>query len=477
MKESITIKISKFLTNDYVAQIARNQWRSEAPEWINRSRVYVFDELINDNDCFGVVAVDSNDEVIGRMHCVKNENNPKLWYYGDLFVVERYRRKSIATRMIKTAVEHLSEMGASELICYVEPENANSRAFQTSAGFVEKPFVPFNDFLNDGQIMYSLSIPTPYSVIPATLNEAYFVRVLFVLNKSAMKSEDISYSKWQELLSSSDGDEKHFLICKGALPVAYMNINGFENKDNSWLSMLFVAPKFHRQGIGEFAVKYAEKYVADNGFRKLNIQTTSDNIPAQNLYRKCGYLVVDSSDKVIYTKSFIDSQAEVRTELKYMQLYKDNHNLCAIAQELWVDFIKEVNGNDGKKQTKEQILDGFYKRVSIQGSRNNMHFEVMFLNRNPIGIAMFAIDLGTVYGLLEKGYGTVMGFYIHPKYRKMGYGRAFWEHIESVLRSDGASKFYICPDSVTGVPFWTSIGFEDSHLMDPDDKKAIFLKR
>ena len=250
MKESITIKISKFLTNDYVTQIARNQWRSEAPEWINRSQLYVFDELINDNDCFGVVAVDSNDEVIGRMHCVKNEN-----------------------------------------------------------------------------------------------------------------------------------------------------------------------------------------------------------------------------------KSFIDSQAETRSELKYMQLYKENHNLCTIAQELWVDFIKEVNGNDGKKQTKEQILDGFYKRVSIQGSRNNMHFEVMFLNRTPIGIAMFAIDLGTVYGLLEKGYGTVMGFYIHPNYRRMGCGRAFWEHIESVLRSDGASKFYICPDSVTGVPFWTSMGFEDSRLVDPDDKKAIFIKR
>ena len=166
-----------------------------------------------------------------------------------------------------------------------------------------------------------------------------------------------------------------------------------------------------------------------------------------------------------------------KPKYKYMQLYKDNHKLCTIAQELWVDLIKEVNGNDGKKQTKEQILDGFYKRVSIQGSRNNMHFEVMFLNRTPIGIAMFAIDLGTVYGLLEKGYGTVMGFYIHPNYRRMGYGRDFWKHIESVLRSDGASKFYICLDAVIGIPFWTSMGFEDSRLMDPDDKKSIFIKR
>ena len=38
-----------------------------------------------------------------------------------------------------------------------------------------------------------------------------------------------------------------------------------------------------------------------------------------------------------------------------------------------------------------------------------MHFEIACVNEEPFGIAMFAIDLGTVYGLLEKGYGTIMG--------------------------------------------------------------------
>ena len=83
MKEIISIKISKYLTDEYVTQIAQKQWGSQNPEWINRSRQYVFDELINNNYCFGVVAVNSDDEIIGRMHCVKNESDPKLWYYGD----------------------------------------------------------------------------------------------------------------------------------------------------------------------------------------------------------------------------------------------------------------------------------------------------------------------------------------------------------------------------------------------------------
>ena len=82
-----------------------------------------------------------------------------------------------------------------------------------------------------------------------------------------------------------------------------MKINGLESKDSVWLSMLFVAPQFHRQGIGEFAVKYAESFVAKKGFRKLAIQTTNDNIPAQSLYKKCGYSEVRKTDKIVFVKA------------------------------------------------------------------------------------------------------------------------------------------------------------------------------
>lgn len=163
--------------------------------------------------------------------------------------------------------------------------------------------------------------------------------------------------------------------------------------------------------------------------------------------------------------------------LNYVQLYKEDEAHFDIASSLWVPFIKEVNEHDGTIETDEQILDGLKKRISIQGMRKDMHFEVAFWNGAAIGIAMFAVDLGTVYGLLEKGHGTVMGFYIQPEYRRKGFGKEFWIHIEDTLREDGASKFYVCPDSVTGIPFWSSLGFEDSGLMDPDNQKSIYIKK
>ena len=64
MKEIITIQISKFLTNDYVKQIGLKQWGVQTPATVNRSRHYIFDEIFNDNECFGVIATNSNDEIV-----------------------------------------------------------------------------------------------------------------------------------------------------------------------------------------------------------------------------------------------------------------------------------------------------------------------------------------------------------------------------------------------------------------------------
>lgn len=164
------------------------------------------------------------------------------------------------------------------------------------------------------------------------------------------------------------------------------------------------------------------------------------------------------------------------SKLKFVQIHKDNAQQFETASKLWLPFTQELNSHDGKIQDNIQIVDGLRKRISIQGLREDMHFELAYSDDEAIGIAMFAIDLGTVYGLLEKGYGTVMGFYIHPNYRRKGFGSEFWTHIEATLRADGASKFYVCPDAVTGVPFWTRLGFTDSGKIDPDEQKPIYIK-
>lgn len=166
----------------------------------------------------------------------------------------------------------------------------------------------------------------------------------------------------------------------------------------------------------------------------------------------------------------------MENQIIFIQLEKDNEEHFEMASKLWVPFIREVHEHEGRYESEEQIMDGLKKRISIQGSRKDMHFEIAVVDGEPFGIAMFAIDLGTVYGLLEKGYGTIMGFYIRPDFRRKGLGTILSRHIETVLRDDGAANMYICPDAVTGEPFWKANGYKDSGKIDPDDKKPIYIK-
>ncbi len=204
--------------------------------------------------------------------------------------------------MVKAAQEQLADLGAATLRCYVEPDNTPSILLQKSMGFTEKEFQSFNDLINDGEIMFEIDIPNRLSVIPATKNEEYFVRIMFANNKEALHKENSILPEWEKLLEQNNPDEKHFLICKGAMPVAYMKINGVESVDTAWISMLFVSPKYQRQGIGSFAIQYAEKYVKDKGGSNVVIQTDKDNIPAQKCYSKCGYQLINRGDKYQYVK-------------------------------------------------------------------------------------------------------------------------------------------------------------------------------
>lgn len=162
--------------------------------------------------------------------------------------------------------------------------------------------------------------------------------------------------------------------------------------------------------------------------------------------------------------------------LRFLQIEKDNTEHFELIRPLWSAFCREVNEHDGVFRTDDELTDALRKRIGIQGSRPDMHFELALSGEEAVGFAMFAIDLGTVYGLLEKGCGTIMGFYIKPENRRQGLGREMYEHIESTLRSDGAPKIYLTPDSVTGVPFWTALGFANSGKFDPDDKKYIYIR-
>ena len=163
-------------------------------------------------------------------------------------------------------------------------------------------------------------------------------------------------------------------------------------------------------------------------------------------------------------------------KLTFVQIQKNNPKHYEDAALLWIPFIRELNSHRGVIDSEDTITGNLKKRIAIQGTRPDMHFEIAYQENKPTGIANFGVDLGTIYGLIEAGYGTVMGCYIKPEMRRKGFGREFFAHIENTLRRDGAKLMYVCPDEVTGKPFWKAMGFTDSGKMDPDEKLSIYTK-
>jgi len=162
--------------------------------------------------------------------------------------------------------------------------------------------------------------------------------------------------------------------------------------------------------------------------------------------------------------------------IKFIQIHKENQDLYNAVFPHWINYFDNLHWDQGEKPTQDEIIHDLNRRINIQGSRPDMHFELFFVDSDLVGFANFAINTGTYYGLLEAGYGSVMEFYIIPTFRRKGYGKLLYEHIEKTLKNHGAKKIYLTTDAVNGEAFWFAMGYHDSGIIDPDNGLSIYIK-
>ena len=112
------------------------------------------------------------------------------------------------------------------------------------------------------------------------------------------------FDTWKRLLS--DKKSVYYIVCVQE-PVAWFRID-FETEE-LWLGMLQVKPAYHRQGIGKYILSVVEDLAEKEGFRKIGIHTTEDNLAARALYLSEGYelteigpcTTADGKERVGYT--------------------------------------------------------------------------------------------------------------------------------------------------------------------------------
>ena len=260
-----------------------------------------------------MTARNASGDFVGRVFCIRNTDDPTLWYYGDLFVAESYRRRHIAEQMLSAAFDTLKDKGCKTIRTYVAPENAPSLELQKKLGFAEKPYRTFNSLINNGDIMFEKQLGQIYKAVP--VSSSFDVRIIadiYNKNLEALHGDKITYNEWLNSIMSHDTDEKNYLICRGIMPVAWLKINGLDDNDVGYISMLAVIPQFQRSGVGTFAVEFAENFLHFKGKKILCVQTTPDNMPAVRLYEKCGF------ERITEAQSLTNSSSD-STKIKFIK--------------------------------------------------------------------------------------------------------------------------------------------------------------
>ena len=142
--------------------------------------------------------------------------------------------------------------------------------------------------------MTHLKMEKNYQAIPAIGDsDIHLITTFYNDNVEPLHGKIKTYDEWHRILSQNDPDEAHFIIRKGSTPAAWLKLNGISNGETGWISMLAVDPLMQHKGAGKYAIEFSEQFFRSIGKKNVGIHTTEDNIPAQNLYKKCGYEITE----------------------------------------------------------------------------------------------------------------------------------------------------------------------------------------
>lgn len=124
--------------------------------------------------------------------------------------------------------------------------------------------------------------------VPAADSDLPFIAEVYNENVNALHGVHRSLDDWKRLFAKA---ETAYYIVHTDSPSAWFRID--REDGGFWLDMLQVKPCFFRQGIGRYVLSVAELMAKAEGFDKIGVHTTEDNLAALSLYTSVGYTVAE----------------------------------------------------------------------------------------------------------------------------------------------------------------------------------------
>jgi ribosomal protein S18 acetylase RimI-like enzyme len=218
---------------------------------------------------------------------------PGWGYVMEFYVKPKYRRKSYGRAMSGRLERLFAADGATMM--YLNADAVTGEPFWSAMGFTKTDEI--NTENNKRIWVKELS---KYSCEKMTEDDIAFVVEILnsPKNKSTLNPASLAFNEWKTIFEQnlSDTDEVNFIIRRGIIPVAWIKLNGLSGEGMAWISMLVVHENYHRQGVGSYAIQYAEEYIHKKGFTAMGIHANTENSPAVNCYKKAGYVITEEGD-------------------------------------------------------------------------------------------------------------------------------------------------------------------------------------
>ena len=310
-----------------------------------------------------------------------------------------------------------------------------------------------------------------YEIKPLEKQDIKFIFGLMseLSNISALHTDIIPLQEWQRVFSKFDNDEENFIVYSNDTPCGWLKINGLQNKDTAWISMIVVSDSFKRKGVGKFAVEFAIDYFKQHEFNSVNIQTTKDNLPAISLYEKCGLKMINANEgKITFSRCL--------TDLSFTKITNENINNYKSLRKIFAKYKMQTLRNHGEKPGNKKMFYNLFDSIIPNASDSNSEFFIVIQKEKElIGFASISTSSTDVVDI-PYSYGTVKDFYISPKHRRKGYGKILNDYIENIFKSNKTNTVLLSPDPVSGIDFWKAMGYRDTGIHQGWGRHLVYIK-
>ena len=264
----------------------------------------------------------AGEKAVGFAYFCRDEGDPAQWYYGDLVVHPRHRRKGIATAIVGEGIRAITEKNATKLFTYIHRGDDASLALHEKLSFIRcETQEPINGFLMDGRAVYERTLKLSMEEITcrAMQVEDLHVRMMDDFNRHQVITHILRKNRRVKKLRKPRVEDwpaegKTIFVKNWFIPKVYMRqyypgepfvfaafrgdqVAGFAVWDHYWgkekeegyavLLRLLVSLECRRVGLGRQLFKLCAEAARAEGAKQLFI-STEPALETQAFYKSMG---------------------------------------------------------------------------------------------------------------------------------------------------------------------------------------------